>query len=98
MDISELQRKLLAAARSGAPSDSVPYAFEKRIMARLSGKPSFDHWSFWAQHLWRAAAPCLVLMLLLSLGSVLGLLPNSSRAPDLETAVLAPFNNFDMTW
>ena len=36
MNLAELERKLIAAARANPPSDRVPYAFEKRIMARLA--------------------------------------------------------------
>ncbi len=31
MNVDELRRKLIAAARANPPSDHVPYAFEKRI-------------------------------------------------------------------
>ena len=39
MNLAELERKLIAAARANPPSDRVPYAFEKRIMARLAARP-----------------------------------------------------------
>ena len=35
MNLVELQKKLLAAARTDVPGDQVPYAFEKRIMALI---------------------------------------------------------------
>ena len=38
MNLAELERKLIAAARANPPSDRVPYAFEKRIMARLAAR------------------------------------------------------------
>jgi hypothetical protein len=66
MNLAELQRKLLAAARANPPSDAVPYAFSKRIMARLKTAPVLDGWALWARALWRAAAPCVAIMLLLS--------------------------------
>ncbi len=46
MNIAELQRKLIAAARSNQPSDRVPFAFEKRIMAQLA--VLFSAWSLLA--------------------------------------------------
>lgn len=62
MNLSELQTRLLSAARKNPPSDRVPYAFEKRIMARL-GKPVIvDVWSLWGRALWRAAAACVIAM------------------------------------
>jgi hypothetical protein len=66
MNLTELQRKLLAGARSTAPSDSVPYAFHTRVMARLSDHAVPDGWALWASALWRASVPCLAIMLLLS--------------------------------
>ena len=36
MNLAELQKKLIAAARTDVPGDQVPYAFEKRITALLA--------------------------------------------------------------
>jgi hypothetical protein len=66
MNVDELQRKLIAAARANPPSDRVPFAFEKRIMARLAARPRLDEWALWSRALWRAAAPCFAIMVLLS--------------------------------
>ena len=65
MKLDELQRKLIAAARADKPADRVPYAFEKRIMARLAARPVADVWAFWSRSLWRAAAPCVAITLVL---------------------------------
>ncbi len=65
MNNAELEIQLVAAARANPPSDAVPYAFEKRIMARLAARPVVDDWELWAHALWRAAAPCAAIMLLL---------------------------------
>ena len=65
MNLAELERKLIAAARANPPGDQVPYAFEKRIMARLAARPVVDDWALWARALWRAAAPCVAIMLVL---------------------------------
>jgi len=72
MNLEPLRSKLLAAARAHPPSDRVPYAFEKRILARLTGRSLPDHWAFWARALWRAAAPCVALPLLLGVWSFVG--------------------------
>ena len=37
----------------------------KRIMARLAARPLADDWELWGRALWRAAAPCVAIMLLL---------------------------------
>ena len=64
MNLVELQRRLIGAARSDQPSDRVPLAFEKRIMALIAASPILDKWALWARTLWCAAAPCVAIMLL----------------------------------
>ena len=64
MNIADLQKKLVAAARAKPPDDHVPYVFEKRIMARLTPAMRVDPWTLWSGALWRAAAPCVAIMLL----------------------------------
>lgn len=66
MNLNQLERKLIAAARAHPPSDAVPYAFEKRILARLGPAPGLDVWSDWSRALWRAAAPCVAVALILA--------------------------------
>jgi hypothetical protein len=65
MNIAELQKKLLAAARANAPDDCVPYAFEKRVMALLASRAGADKWVLWTRGLWRAAVSCVAIALLL---------------------------------
>ena len=55
MDIDRLQTELLRAARSDRPSDRVPLAFERRVMARLAERIRRDPWSEWTAAFWRAA-------------------------------------------
>ena len=69
MDLNKLQRKLLATARRHAPSAEVPPGFARRVVARLRAVPVVDHWGFWAQALWRAAAPCIAITVLLAVWS-----------------------------
>lgn len=64
MKINLLHEKLIRAARSDRPSDQVPYAFEKRIMARIGPQPVLDVLTLWSRALWRAAAACMVVTLL----------------------------------
>jgi hypothetical protein len=58
MNLNNLHQKLIAAARTDVPSDRVPYAFEKRIMAHLTSRPLPDGLALWGQALWRAAFSC----------------------------------------
>lgn len=91
MDLDRLEQTLLAAARAHPPSDAVPYAFAQRVMARLPGRPIEDHWAAWTRALWRAAAPCVGIMLLLGAWSLFE--PESESSGDLsqdfEYAVMA---------
>ncbi len=93
MNVDQLQRKLLAAARAVPPGDGVPYAFEQRVMARLRRVPVLDVWALWARGLWRAAAPCVGIMVLLSAWSLLAPGPKPAATNDLsqelENTVLA---------
>jgi hypothetical protein len=92
MNLDDLQRKLIAAARANPPPAAVPYAFERRIMARLKDLGVADHWAFWGQALWRAAAPCVALALVLAAWSFLSGPGNSTGldvSQDFENTVLA---------
>lgn len=66
MNLEHLQKKLVAAARAHPPEDRVPYAFEKRILARLAAQPAADLSALWARALWRAAVPCVAVTILLA--------------------------------
>jgi hypothetical protein len=86
MDLDKLQQKLIAAARMDRPSDRVPYAFEQRIMARLRAVPALDDgWALWSRALWRAAAPCIAVMLFLSAWSWFA--PGGSNSTDLSQEI-----------
>ncbi len=92
MNIAELERKLMAAARGNPPSDRVPYAFEKRVMARLAGRHVADGWELWGRALWRAAALCVGIMVLLGAWSILAPPVNTASgdlSQDLEKTLLA---------
>ena len=73
MNVTDLQKRLIAVARANPPSDRVPHAFEKRIMARLNSLPVMDDWALWARALWRAVA--------LLLGLWTFLTPTSDNTP-----------------
>ncbi len=98
MNIAELQKKLLATARTHAPDDHVPYAFEKRVMALLASRARADRWVVWTRGLWQAAASCVAIALLL--GAWVLFSPSaSSNATDLsqnfENTLLASVDQSD---
>src|SRR5215469_10185183 len=104
MDLDKLQHKLIAEARAHAPGSEVPYAFEKRIMARLSTHPGLDHWALWAQALWRAVGPCIAIMLLLGACSLFmprAKAPTGDLSQEIENTLLAAVDQdqpTDSTW
>lgn len=86
MDLDQLHQKLISAARASPPSEQVPFAFEQRILARLVKPPVVDVWELWSRALWRAAAPCVGLMLLLGAWSFF-VTSDHSAQPDLSQAL-----------
>ena len=101
MNLAQLQKKLLASARANPPGDDVPYAFEKRIMAQLHAKPAFDILATWNRTLWRVAAPCVAVTLLLSAWTHFAQRtegPSETLASDLESSLYLPFDNSTETW
>ena len=100
MNIDELRNKLVAAARALPPSDAVPYAFEKRIMAALRAQAPVDVWALWSRLLWRAAAPCVAIMLAVSLWAMMDNTGKSSTslAADLDRTVWGPLSSLNESW
>jgi len=102
MNLEDLQKKLLAAARADLPEDRVPYAFEKRILARLASQPAVDGSALWAGALWRAAVPCVavtILLMTLSFTMVSNETATVSSEDDIsqqfELALLAPADQLE---
>jgi hypothetical protein len=91
MNLAELHDKLIAAARAHPPSDRVPFAFQKRVMAHLRSRGMPDAWALWSRALWRAAAPCVLVTLLLSAWVWFAPRnsPNADLTQDFENTVLA---------
>jgi hypothetical protein len=97
MKLTELETKLMSAARAHAPSDQVPYAFEKRVMAYIKSQSGYDVWAVWAQALWRSAGACLAVVVLLGAISIF-MARNDSPVPhdlsqDFEKTMLAGLGN-----
>src|SRR6266850_157890 len=104
MNLAGLQRKLIAAARANPPSDRVPFAFEKRILAQLRARPMLDRWGLWAGALWRAAVPCVAVMVFLSAWSFFepsGSPSSNDLSQEMENTILAAVDQEpgpDSTW
>lgn len=81
MNINLLHEKLIRAARSNPPSDHVPYAFEKRVLALIRTEPIIDTLAVWTRALWRASIPCVAVMLLFTVWAIRT--PESTTSPDL---------------
>ena len=96
MNLAELQKKLIAAARANPPSDVVPYAFEKRIMARLASRPVADPWLSWGVALWRGAAASVAISILAAL--LISASGEKSDSHDLEPTVFAAAQDLSETW
>ncbi|HEY3862943.1 MAG TPA: hypothetical protein VGO59_13750 [Verrucomicrobiae bacterium] len=91
----EVYAKLLAAARKHPPGEQVPYAFEKRIVARLEARPAPSVWGLWCRPLWHAAISCVAITVLCGLwayGSRAHTEPADNFSQDFEAAVFAPMN------
>jgi hypothetical protein len=92
MRLSHLQNKLITAARKNTPGEQVPYAFEKRIMARLAAHSPMNAWALWGQSLWRAAISCVAITALCGLWCVVSA-PSAKTSDtfsqDFESAVFA---------
>jgi hypothetical protein len=102
MNLDNLQQKLLAAARTHPPGDAVPYAFEKRILARLTDRPVTDLAAWWVRGLWRAAASCASVCILLGAWTLLNPVSNGSEdeiSQQFENTVFAAVDqDADDSW
>lgn len=97
MNVNELQRKLIAAARASRPDDRVPYAFEKRIIALIPTVAPTDGAALWVRGLWQAAASCAVIALLCGAWAFFNPAAKSSDdlAQNFETTLLASVDQGD---
>jgi hypothetical protein len=91
MNLNNLQTKLIAAARATPPNDRVPYAFEKRVMAHLTGAGRADLLGAWSTALWRAAISCVAIVVLSGAWSLWSSHEHSQAefSQEFETAVFA---------
>jgi hypothetical protein len=101
MNLAELQKKLIAAARANAPGDHVPYAFEKRVTALLRSRVASDQLALWVRGLWRSAVSCVAISLLLGAWAFFNSLPPAATSNDLsqnfENTLLASVDQGDQS-
>jgi hypothetical protein len=100
MNLAELQKKLVAAARANVPGEGVPYAFEKRVTALLASRVAPDNMALWVHGLWRAAISCVAIALLLGAWAVFN--PATTAASDdlsqnFVSTLLASVDQTDQT-
>ena len=97
MNVIELREKLIAAARTSAPDDRVPYAFEKRVMALIRAGVPTDDVALWVRGLWQAAVSCAAIALLCGTWAFFNPASNSSDdlSQNLETTLLASVDQGD---
>jgi hypothetical protein len=99
MNIAELQKKLIAAARTEVLDDRVPYAFEKRVTALLASRVAPDNLALWVRGLWRAAVSCVAITLLFGAWAVLNPTTTTATTDDLsqnfENTLLASVDQSD---
>ena len=105
MNINLLHEKLMRVARSNPPSEQMPYAFSKRILARIRSERVIDSVTLWARALWRAAIPCVGVMVLLSAWAIQTPEQSISTAGvddlglELETTLMASVSvDNDFSW
>lgn len=93
-----MPKNLITLARALPPDERVPYAFEKRIMHRLRSAPALDLWGLWSRGLWRAAGPCVAVMLLAGAWAVFSPDAATLAEVDLEGAIMAPAELAGEAW
>jgi hypothetical protein len=64
MNLAELQKKLITAAKTEVLDDRVPYAFDKRVSALLASRVAPQNLNLWVHGLWRSAISCVAVALL----------------------------------
>jgi len=97
-DWQSLRTKLIAVARAHPPGESVPYAFEKRVIALIAARAAADQLAFWVRGLWQAAVSCVAVALLLGAWAFFNP-PSSNNTEDLsqnfENTLLASVDQSD---
>ncbi|MCF7707339.1 MAG: hypothetical protein K9N52_00370 [Verrucomicrobia bacterium] len=101
MNVDDLEKRLFKAARTAPMNETVPYAFEKRIMGRVNELVRQDGLTYWAAGLWRAAVSGVFIMLVCGVLTMVSISAGSetqSLAADLEETVFAAFDASGGAW
>jgi hypothetical protein len=98
MNLAELQKKLIAAAKTEVLDDRVPYAFEKRVSALIASRVAPQNLDLWVRGLWRAAVSCVAVAMLCGAWTLFA--PASSAGTDdlsqnFESTLLASVDPSD---
>jgi hypothetical protein len=99
MNLVELHKKLIAAARADVPDGQVPYAFEKRITALLGSREAPDNLALWVHGLWRGAASCVAVAVVCGIFFLLAPAAADNRndlSQDFENTLLASVDQGDL--
>jgi hypothetical protein len=100
MNLIELQKKLVAAARANVPDDRVPFAFEKRVIALISARRATDRAAMWVRGLWQAAVSCAAVALLVGAWvffSPVAKATGGDLSQNFENTLLASVDQSDQT-
>jgi hypothetical protein len=89
MNSQDLQKKLMAAARATPPSDAVPFAFEKRVMAILRDHSPENPVTGWVQAFWRGAIASVAVAMICGAWLTFYDSNNSELSQDLEHTIMA---------
>ncbi|MEY2410233.1 MAG: hypothetical protein QOF48_2903 [Verrucomicrobiota bacterium] len=99
MNLTELQKRLLAVARRNPPGDAVPYRFERRIMARLGEAPQPAIWLAWSRALWLGAAACTLVAICAGVWAPATRDDNgTSFSEGIEQTIMASSDDLDSAW
>jgi hypothetical protein len=96
MNLAELQKKLIAAAKTEVLDDRVPYAFEKRVTALLASRVAPQNLDLWVRGLWRAAVSCVAISLMLGAWVFFNQTPaTNDLSQNFESTLLASVDQSD---
>ncbi|HXE42545.1 MAG TPA: hypothetical protein VN516_05935 [Candidatus Baltobacteraceae bacterium] len=98
MNLEQLQKKLIAAAKAEVLDGRVPYAFEKRITALLGSRITVQKLDVWVHGLWRAAISCVAIAIVCGAFAIFSPASASNStdlSQDFENTLLASVDQSD---
>jgi hypothetical protein len=98
MNLEQLHKKLITAAKMEVLSDRVPYAFEKRVTALLASRVAAQKLDAWVHGLWRAAISCVAVAMVCGAFAIFAPSANSNStdlSQDFENTLLASVDQND---